>query len=83
MDDIRPRAHHNLLPMRQPDFSDLDMIGRELYARRMQELTLFGAMTDEAAHDWAMRFALGNSAVPPPDQPYPDDYTHHSRDGAQ
>ena len=70
------------LPMREPDFSDLDMIGRELYAKRMQELTLFGAMTDEAAHDWAMRFALGNSFVPPPDEPYPDDYSNHPRDSA-
>ena len=64
------------------DLSDLDMIGRELYARRMQELTLFGAMTDEEAHDWAIRFALGSSAVPPPDNTYPDDYSPHARDGA-
>jgi hypothetical protein len=69
--------------MRHPDFSDLDMIGRELYARRMQELTLFGAMTDEAAHDWAMRFAMGNSVVPPPDNAYPDDYAQHARGGAE
>ena len=68
--------------MREPDFSDLDMIGRELYARRMAELTLFGAMTDEEAHDYAMRFALGASYLPPPDEPYPDDYPNRPRDGA-
>ena len=69
--------------MREPDFSDLDMIGRELYVRRMQELTLFGAMTDEAAHDYAMRFAMGASFAPPPDEPYPDDYAHQPRDVAR
>jgi hypothetical protein len=62
--------------MRKADLSELDMIGRELYARRMQELTLFGAMSDEQAHDWAMRYALGKSAPPAPPEHlhYPDDY---------
>ena len=54
--------------------SDLDMIGRELYARRLQELTLFGAMSEDDAHDWALRYALGKSSLPPA-QNYPDDYS--------
>ena len=57
-----------------PDLSDLDMIGRELYARRLRELTMFGAMSDEQAHDWALRYALGKSA-PSMSVEYPDDYT--------
>ena len=61
-------------PMPSPDLSDLDMIGRELYARRLRELTLFGAMNDEQAHDWALRYALGKSAPHLPSD-YPDDYS--------
>ena len=57
--------------MRSDDLSDLDMIGRELYARRMFELTMFGAMSEEDAHAWALRFATGASV---PDHSYPDDY---------
>ena len=64
--------------MRNADLSELDMIGRELYARRMQELTLFGAMSDEQAHEWAIRYALGKSAPALPPHAdhlhYPDDY---------
>ena len=66
--------------MPKADLSELDMIGRELYARRLQELTLFGAMSDEEAHEWAMRYALGKSAPAAPLPPeaghphYPDDY---------
>jgi hypothetical protein len=59
--------------MPSPDLSDLDMIGRELYARRLRELTMFGAMSDEQAHDWALRYAMGKSAPPQPFE-YPDDY---------
>ena len=59
------------------DLSDLDMIGRELYARRLFELTMFGAMTEDDAHAWAMRFAMGNSV---PDHSYPDDYTRPQAD---
>jgi hypothetical protein len=63
--------------MPKADLSELDMIGRELYARRMQELTLFGAMSDEQAHEWALRYALGKSAPAAPSDHlhYPDDYT--------
>jgi len=60
--------------MFSPDISELDMIGRELYARRFRELTLFGVLDDEQAHEWAMRYALGQPAAPPPDVAYPDDY---------
>jgi hypothetical protein len=60
--------------MPKHDLSDLDMIGRELYAKRMFELTLFGAMSETDAHDWALRFALGNSVIPTADHAYPDDY---------
>ena len=70
-------------PISNPDLSDLDMIGRELYARRMFELTMFGAMSDEDAHGWAMRFAMGNSVVPPPDDAYPDDYPGMTRGAAE
>jgi hypothetical protein len=55
--------------------TDLDMIGRELYARRLQELTLFGAMSEDDAHGWALRYAMGKSSLPPA-QEYPDDYNH-------
>jgi len=57
------------------DLTELDMIGRELYARRMQQLTLFGAMSEADAHDWALRYALGKSSLAPAHE-YPDDYTH-------
>ena len=60
--------------MPSPDLSDLDMIGRELYARRLRELTMFGAMSDEQAHDWALRYAMGKSS-PHPMSDYPDDYS--------
>ena len=70
-DNIGPDSQNR--PMLDPEFDDLDMIGRELYARRMQELTLFGAMSEEQAHEWAMRYALGKSTISLPDI-YPDDY---------
>ena len=56
------------------DLTELDMIGRELYARRLQELTLFGAMSEEDAHDWALRYAMGKSSLAPTHE-YPDDYS--------
>ena len=74
----RPGGRAHNLPMLDPDLNELDMIGRELYARRMQQLTLFGAMSQEQAHTWAMRYALGQSAIPLPDD-YPDDYAAPQR----
>ena len=74
-------ANHTIPAMRSANdppandpLSDLDMIGRELYARRLQELTLFGAMSEDDAHDWALRYALGKSS-PAPTHDYPDDYS--------
>lgn len=62
------------MPTAIDPLTELDMIGRELYARRVRELTLFGAMTEPEAHDWALRYALGKSSLPPV-QEYPDDYS--------
>jgi hypothetical protein len=60
--------------MLHPDAAELDMFGRELYERRFGELTMFGAYSEDEAHEHAMRYARGLAPSVPVDL-YPDDYT--------
>jgi hypothetical protein len=71
--DIVMEPFHNAA-MLHPDAANLDMFGRELYERRLGELTMFGAYSEDEAHEHAMRYARGLTPSVPVDL-YPDDYT--------